>query len=215
MPAPFNISNMPKGDLQKIILIGVVALILIFSLIQFGIIPSFRKLGVLKKEIITEKSALKNAQELVATKSQLQARLASMQERLKGYEMALPPYREMPNILQKIAEVAYGSKVKIIKIEPVRIEKPAETAKAKAAAKPGAKPEAPKKPAEIYTEIPIRVEAKGGYHALGEFINMLEASDNIMSIGDIEVKANPDDIQNHNAKLTVIAYVLREETTAK
>lgn len=215
MPMPFNIPNIPKGDLKKIIVIGVAAVIFVFGLIQFGIVPSFRKLGALKKEIIKEKETLKNDQALVASKSQLQARLASMQERLKGYEMALPAYREMPNILQKIAEVAYVSKVKIIKIEPLRTEKPAEAAKAKTAAKPGAKPEAPKKPEAIYTEIPIQVEARGGYHALGEFINMIETSDNIMSVGDIEIKANPDDIQNHNAKLLVIAYVLRQEAPAK
>lgn len=217
MPAPFKIPNIPKGDLEKIILIGVAAAVLVFSLIQFGMVPSFRKLGALKNEIIKERETLKNNQALVASKSQLQARLASAQERLKGYEMALPPYREMPNILQKIAEVAYASKVKIIKIEPLRIEKPAEAAKARVAVpvKPGAKPEAPKKPAAIYTEIPIQVEARGGYHALGEFINMIETSDNIMSIGDIEIRANPGDIQNHNAKLLVVAYVLREEAPAK
>ena len=143
--------------------------------------------------------------------------MASIQGKLQGYEKALPPYREMPNILQKIAEVAYESKVKIAKIEPLRTEKPVEAVKAKviAPAKPGAKPETPKKPAMIYTEIPIQIEAKGGYHALGGFINMIETSDNIMSVGDIDVWANPDDIQNHNVKLLVIAYVLREETPAK
>jgi len=216
MPVPFNIPNIPKGDLEKIVLVGIVAFILVFSLIQFGMIPSFRKLGDIKKEIIKEQETLKKDQALVASKSQLQARLASTQGKLKGYEKALPPYREMPDILQKIAEVAYESKVKIIKIEPV--QKPAEAPKMAAkpvpAAKPGAKPEA-KKPAAIYTDIPIQVEAKGGYHALGEFINMIETSDNIMSVGDIEIKANPDDIQNHNARFLIVAYVLREETPAK
>ncbi|OGX29747.1 MAG: hypothetical protein A3F87_03545 [Omnitrophica WOR_2 bacterium RIFCSPLOWO2_12_FULL_51_24] len=214
MPRPSNIS---KSDLKKITLIGIAAFIVVFSLIQFAMAPSFRKLGSLKKEIVKEQETLKKDQALVASKSQLQARLASMQGKLKDYEKALPPYREMPNILQKIAEVAYESKVKIIKIEPLRTEKPAEAAKAKVAApvKPGAKPEAPKKSAAIYMEIPIHVETKGGYHALGEFINKVETSDNIMSVGEIEIKANTADIQNHSARLSIVAYVLREETPAK
>src|SRR3989338_7073573 len=107
MPRPSNIS---KSDLKKITLIGIAAFIVVFSL---------------KKEIVKEQETLKKDQALVASKSQLQARLASMQGKLKDYEKALPPYREMPNILQKIAEVAYESKVKIIKIEPLRTEKPA------------------------------------------------------------------------------------------
>ena len=202
MPAPsINIPKIPKDDLEKIIFIGIAAVVFVFSLIQFGMVPSFRKLGALKKEIIKEEDTLKTDQALVASKSQLQTRLTSMQGKLKDYEKALPAYREMPNILQKIAEVAYNSKVKIIKMEPLQ--------------KPAAKPDAAKKPAAIYTEIPIQVEARGGYHALGEFINGIETSDNIMSIGDIEIKANFDDMQNHNAKFLIVAYVLREETPLK
>ncbi|MDP3804281.1 MAG: type 4a pilus biogenesis protein PilO [Candidatus Omnitrophota bacterium] len=214
MPMPSNIS---KSDLEKIVLIGIAAFVVLFILIRFAMVPSFRKLGSLKKEIVKEQEALKSNQALIASKSQLQARLASIQGRLQGYEKALPPYREMPNILQKIAEVAYENKMKITKIEPLRTEKPAETAKAKviAPAKPGAKPEASKKPAMIYTEIPIQIEAKGGYHALGGFINMIETSDNIMSVRDIDIEANPDDNQNHKVKLLIVAYVLREETPAK
>ena len=202
MPAPsINIPKIPKDDLEKIIFIGIAAVVFVFSLIQFGMVPSFRKLGALKKEIIKEEDTLKTDQALVASKSQLQTRLTSMQGKLKDYEKALPAYREMPNILQKIAEVAYNSKVKIIKMEPLQ--------------KPAAKPDAAKKPAAIYTEIPIQVDARGGYHALGEFINGIETSDNIMSIGDIEIKANFDDMQNHNAKFLIVAYVLREETPLK
>ena len=216
MPGPFNImSKMPKADLEKVVLIGVAGFIVVLSLIQFAMIPSFRKLGDLKKEIVKERETLKKDEALIASKSRLEARLASVQGKLKEYEKALPPYREMPNILQKIAEIAYENKVKIIKVEPV--QKPAEAPKAAKpvpAAKPGAKPEA-KKPSAIYTEIPITVEVRGGYHALGEFINGVEASDNIMSVGDFEVKANPDDIQNHSARFLIVVYVLREEAQSK
>lgn len=215
MAAPFKIPNIPKADMEKLVLAGIVGFIVVFSLIQFGMVPSFRRLGDLKKEIIKEKEALRRDEALVASKSQLQVRLASMQEKLKDYEKALPLYADMPNILQKIAEVAGDSKVKIIKVEPLRTERPSDAAKAKAApAKPGAKPE-PKKPASIYTEIPIQVEVRGGYHALGRFINGVETADNIMSIGDMEIKANPDDMQNHNARFLIVAYILREETPAK
>ncbi|MDD5310403.1 MAG: type 4a pilus biogenesis protein PilO [Candidatus Omnitrophica bacterium] len=210
MPAPFNIPRIPKADLEKIVLIGIAGFIVVFSLIQFLMIPSFRKLSELRKDIIKETETLKKDEALIASKSQLQARLAAAQEKLKVYENAMPRYSEMPGILQKIAEVAYENKVKIIKVEPLRTEK-AEPAKPKAAQ---AKPEA-KKPASIYMEIPIQVEVKGGYHAIGQFINGVETAVNIMSIGDIEIKANPEDMQNHNARLLIVAYVLREETQSK
>jgi hypothetical protein len=36
-----------------------------------------------------------------------------------------------------------------------------------------------------------------------------------MSIGDIELHSNADDISNHSARLLIIAYVLNEEAKAK
>lgn len=206
--------NIPKADLEKMVLIAIAAFIVVFSLIQFGIIPSFRTLGKLDKDIRSGKDALEKARTLVANKSQLQARLSSMQDKRKEFEKELPPYREMPNILQRISEAAEKNKIKIIKMEPLRAEKAAETAKY-AGAKQGAKAEASKKPKAIYVEIPIQVEARGGYHAIGEFINSIETSDNVMSIGDIDITSNPDDIQSHNARFLIIAYLLREETPSK
>ncbi len=208
-------SKMPKADLEKVVLIGIGGFIIALSLIQFAMIPSFRKLGDLKKEIVKESDTLKKDQALIASKSRLEARLASLQGKITEYEKALPPYREIPNILQKIAQIAYENKVKIIKIEP--IQKPAEAAKvvkAIPAVKPGAKPEA-KKLVSMYTEIPVTVEVMGGYHALGEFINGVETSDNVMSVGDFDIKANLDDIQNHSARFLIVVYVLHEETQSK
>jgi len=209
-------SNIPKADLEKIALIGIVGFVVVFVLIQFGLIPSFGKLSSLSKDIAKYEDILKKNKALIADRPKLEARLASTVEKLKGAEKALPPHRDMPNILQGITTVAYESKVKIIKLEPLKVEKTESVKNTKASAsKQGSKAENPKKPEAIYTEVPIQVEARGGYHALGEFINMIETSSNIMSIGDFEIKADPDDIQNHNARLLIVAYVLREEVPSK
>ena len=56
MPMPSNIS---KSDLEKIVLIGVAAFIVLFILIQFAMVPSFRKLGSLKEEIVKNRRRLK------------------------------------------------------------------------------------------------------------------------------------------------------------
>ena len=217
IPALPKIPKIPKEEMEKVGLIGIVAFIIIFVLLQFGMAPSFRRLGELRKEIVKSKEELKKNEALIAATSQLKVKMVSMQDKLKASEKALPPHQEKNNILQGITNIAYESKVKIIKIEPMRTEKASDAAKAKPVpgAKPGAKTEAVKKPAAIYTEVPIQIEARGGYHALGEFINRIEMADNIMSIGDIEVNANPDDIQNHNARILVVAYLLRGEEQPK
>ena len=63
MPGLSNfMSKMPKADLEKVVLIGIAGFIIALSLIQFAMIPSFRRLGDLKKEIVKESDTLKKDQ---------------------------------------------------------------------------------------------------------------------------------------------------------
>lgn len=210
MAAPFN---MPKEQMEKLVLIGIGVAIAFFALIQFSTVPLMGRIGKLNKDIIKERDDLKRAEMLIASKPQLDRRLEALNQKMGEYEKAIPPYTEMPNIIQKISSLASDTKVKISKMEPLRTEKKPDPAKADKNKQP-AKQDA-KQPKPIYTEIPIQVEAKGGYHALGEFINRIETADNIMTIGDIEIKANADDITSHSARLLIIAYVLSEEAMKK
>lgn len=214
MPAPARI---PKEQMEKMVLIGIGVAVVIFVLIGFVTVPLTGKIGKLNKEIIKERDDLKRAEILIKSKTQLESRFEALNEKLGEYEKALPPHTEMPNILQEIAGLASETKVKISKIEPLRTEKQPENVKPakKVAGKQPVEQDTSKKPKTIYTEMPIQVEARGGYHALGEFINRLETADNIISIGDIEIRANSDDIYNHSATLLIVAFVLKEEAPTR
>jgi Tfp pilus assembly protein PilO len=209
MPAPLNLS---KEQTEKMVLMGIGVFVFVMVLFQFVMVPSLRKLGELNTEIGRLRENLKKSQALITNKAQMENRLAVLQQKLKDYKTALPPYSDMPNILQNISNIASETKVKIIKIEPLKAEQ--QPAAVPGAVKPQGKPE-PGKAGLLYTEIPIKIEARGGYHALGEFIGEIEASKNIMAIGDLEIDASPDDMFSHNARLLIVAYVLREEMPAK
>lgn len=206
--------KIPKEQMEKMVLIGIGVAIAFFALIQFSTVPLLRGIGKLNKDIAKEREDFKKADNLIKNKPQLEKRLETLNAKLGEYEKAIPPHTEMPNILQEIAGIASETKVKISKIEPLRSEKQAEAPKADKGRQP-AKQEADKKPKSMYTEIPIQVEAKGGYHAIGEFINRIETADNVMSIGDIEILANADDITNHSARLLIVAFVLKEGSPTK
>lgn len=207
MPSPLNLS---KSEMQKIAGIGIGALVIVFVLIRFITVPSIRKSVELKKEIIKLRENLKKSEALIANAPQMQNKFAAMQQKLKDYQAALPLHSDMPNILQNISSIAVESKVKILKIEPLRSEK-----QAMPAAKQEGKQDLTKAAQPIYAEMPIRIEARGSYHALGEFINKVETAKNIMSIADIDMEIDSDDMFNHDARLLIIAYVLREEIPAK
>lgn len=213
MPAPLKLS---KEEMEKAVLTGIGVFVFVIVLIQFVTVPSLRKLGELNTETGRLRENLKKSQSLIANKSQMESRLAVLQQKLKDYKTALPPYSDMPNVLQNISNIASGAKVKIIKIEPLKVEQQQAGAliPESAAVKPQARADAGRT-GLLYTEIPIKIEAKGGYHALGKFINDIETSKNVMAIGDLEIEAGSDDIFNHSARLLIIAYVLREETPDK
>ncbi len=210
--------NLSKEQLEKMALIGIGVAVFVYVLLQFAMVPSFGKLGELGKDIGKLKEDLKKSQALIAGKPQLENKLAVLQKKLKDYEAALPPHSEMPNILQEIADIASDSKIKLIKLEPLKSEKPpAEAAKPEKKTQAGkqAKREPAKVVLPIYAEMPIQIVAKGGYQAVGEFINKIESAKNIMAVTDVEIEGDAGDMFNHNARLLVIAYMLREEAPAK
>ena len=212
MPNPLNLS---KSEMEKLVGIGIGVVLVVFVLIQFVTIPSIRKSGELNKEIVKLKEDLERSEILIASVPQMQNRLAATQQKLNDYQTALPLRSEMPNILQNISGIAVESKVKLLKIEPLRSEKQTMPVAKLPAAKQQAKQDSAKTTQPIYTEMPIQIEARGSYHALGEFINKVETARNIMSIADVDIKRGSDDMFNHDARLLIIAYVLREETPAK
>lgn len=208
MPYTLNLS---KPGTQKAVGIGIGAVVLAFVLIQFITAPSIRRSAELKKEIIKLKENIKRSETLIANVPQMQSRLSDAQQRLNDYRTALPPRSDMPNILQNISNLAIDSKVKLLKIEPLRSEKQEAPASKTAATKQDtAKPGQP-----IYVEMPIQIEARGSYHALGEFINKIETAGNVMSVADIDIEGDADDMFNQDSRLLIIAYVLREEAPAK
>ena len=208
-------SNLSKPEMQKMAAIGIGAAVFVFVLIQFVTVPSVRRAAELKKDIIKLKESTKKSQVLIANAPQMQSRLVVLQQKLKNYQTALPTRSDMPNILQSISGMAAESRVKLLKIEPLRSEKQEAPAAKPSTAKQQGKQDLTKAAQPIYMEIPIQIESKCGYHALGEFINRIETAANVMSVADIDIERDPDDMFNHDARLLIIAYVLREETPAK
>jgi Tfp pilus assembly protein PilO len=213
MPAPLNLS---KSETEKIFLMGIGVVVFVIVLIQYLTVPSLRKLGELNIETVRLRENLRQSQSLIANKVQMESRLAVLRQKVQDYKSALLPYSDMPNILQNISDVASESKVKITKIEPLK-----EGQQQHGAVSPANGFGNPQENAIsgnnglLYIEMPIKIEARGGYHALGKFINGIENAKNIMAIGDLEIISNSDDMYSHSARFLVVAYILREETQAR
>jgi len=198
--------NLSKAEKEKAIFFIVVTVLIIVALIQFVTRPAIRKLGNLNRQVSEVRENLKKSESLIARKSQIENRFNSLQAKLEDFKLALPSRSDVPNILQNISRLAGESRVKILKIEPIKLER-----KSPLPISPQVKQPVVQPPPSIYTEVPIKVEAKGGYHALGEFANRIESAKNLMSISDLEIESNTDDMYRHNIRLLISVYLLQEE----
>ena len=60
-----------------------------------------------------------------------------------------------------------------------------------------------------YTEFPILIEARAGYHQLGAFVNKLETMDRFIKITDIDIAGMEKDPRRHDIKMRIVTYVLQ------
>lgn len=192
--------TLPKAERAKATSLIIVAVLIILVLIQCVMRPAIRALSKLSREMPQIKDNLKQSEALIAKKSQMENRLASLQAKLEDIKLALPLRSDLPDIFQDISRLASASKVKVLKMEPVKQQIKQVEVEA---------------PLTIYAENLIQIEAKGGYHALGEFINRIENAKNLMSFTDVQVEFNTDDMYNHDVKLLIMIYLLREEALSK
>ncbi len=201
MPKAFS-----RAGKEKAISIIIISVLIIFIVFQFIMRPSIRTLKDLNQKVLRVKEGLKNSESLLARKSKIEGEFLSAQARLEELKLTLPLRSEMPNVLQEISRLASESKIKILKLEPLKMEKSPQIT-----AGPQTGQAATQTAPTIYIEVPIKLEARGSYHSIGEFINKVEDAKNIMSIRDLEIKSNSSDIMNHDARLLIVAYVFKEE----
>lgn len=64
----------------------------------------------------------------------------------------------------------------------------------------------------LYTEIPYTVKAYGHYHALGQFLSLIEQNaDRFMRVKHITIKNNPDRPSMHPVEMEIATFMFNEK----
>jgi Tfp pilus assembly protein PilO len=169
------------------------ALAIIFTYSRLFIIPTFRALGDLSPKVATLKQNIKLAQSSIKSIGILKNQLSDLKQRIGNYENRLPQKKEIPTILQHLSQMAIESGVKITSIEPARELIPSAS--------------------KDYTEVPITLTAKCGYHQLATFISKLESSRQFMKVSNIKITHNANDIYHHHVDLKISTFIIAEGGT--
>ena len=168
--------------------------VIIFSLVFFFYFKpknaELKGLRVERQKIEQEVQDLKlKKQEL----DKIEAELASMGKILKDLETIIPKKREIADILKQIQQLAFDSRLDIVKFAP--------------------KGEIVK---DFYSEWPLPIESRSNFHNLATFFDRLSRFSRLFTVDSFSIKA----LQKQTEETTVSAswtaktYIFREESAA-
>lgn len=173
-----------KEKLEKIILGVTGSLIGIAVLFLFVFTPNIKRIVSQRGKIQEAKTRVEKAKRELANFSIMKMDLEKMLEKTRKYEAESPGAGDSW-LLSALNEISERTGVIFDKRE--RIGYTIEVGG--------------------YSLLLLELELKTSYHKLGEFINQLELNSRFVSIRALDITGNKEDINRHNVKLTVGAFV--------
>ena len=182
------------NEKQKIyILIGIFAAAGVILYYIFLLKPQFSNFITMNKEYRVVRDRVKSEEVLIVNEAGIRRQQDGFEKQAGYLEKRLPGQLQISSLLEDFSKVAESSGMKILRIKP--LEEPAPVSKQKVVN-------------NSYTEFPILIEARAGYHQLGVFMNKLETMDRFIKITNIDVAGNDKDPRHHDIKMRIITYVL-------
>jgi len=164
--------------------------VLIFGLFYFiHYKPKNEELTRIREERITTENEVIELKKKKEQLDQIEVELANMKVKLKELETIIPQEEEIADILERIQQLAFDSRLNVDKFIP-----------------------RPLVEMEFYAEKPINIEMTGNYHNLAIFFNHLSNFARLFTIQDFTIKAirNQSDVNTITAATTAKTYVFQE-----
>ncbi len=187
---PQDISSWPL----PIKIVGIVAVcgLLLFLGYYFLIAD---ELASLEQEQVKEEGLKKTYSEKITLAINLPAykqQMEDMHQQFGTLLRQLPNKTEVPNLLVDITQAGLGRGLAFVLFKPEK-----------------------EKPLEFYAELPINIKVTGGYHEMGQFVSDLAALPRIVTIGSIDITADPKtSTLNMSAVARTFRYLEPEEIEA-
>ena len=178
------ILNAPKP--HKIAL-GVVGLIVLGGLMYYFLLSPLQQ-RVAELEVQNEQVQREVAQHraMVADLERYRREATELEKRLAMLQEKLPTEKEMPPLYRTMSDAAFESGLAVSLFQP---REP--------------------KVRDFYNEIPISIVAEGGYHELGEFLEKVGRLPRVVTVGDMKLSGLPKQKNPMKAEVTFATYTYR------
>lgn len=171
-------------------------LLVVFLLDYFLIMKQqMDSLNTLNPKLTLLKQEMEETKNNIQKSGVYQTQIARLKEQLKKGGYKIPAKEEMSSVLDGISRIANQNKIKIDQMIPGQ----------------GGREVLQKDGEDKYYAFPVLVEAKGGYHDIGRFIDQLEKDSIYKNVSALTVEANAQDSAHHTVKLTIKTILLDRE----
>lgn len=183
------------SEKQKLyILYGIFGIAGILFYYQLLLKPQFSGFIAKNREYCAIAERVKKEEKLIADEANINRQYDNLKKQAGYLEKRLPNQDQVSSLLEDFSIVAESSGVKILRLKP--LEESGNTAKSKSAN-------------ALYSEFPILIEARAGYHQLGYFVNKVENMDRFIKVTEVDISGNDRDPRHHTIKMRIITYVLQ------
>ncbi|NMC66545.1 MAG: type 4a pilus biogenesis protein PilO [Acidobacteria bacterium] len=165
--------------------------VIIFALVFFFFFkPRNTELQSLRESRLKLEKEVEVLKEQKKELDKIEAELVVLNATLKDLEQIIPQKKEIADILRRIQQLAYDSRLNVLKFQP--------------------KGEVNK---DFYAEWPINIEISGTYHNLGIFFDKLSKFSRLFNVNNFSISAlnNQTDELTIGSKFVATTYYFIEE----
>ena len=166
-----KISDLTK--IQRILLSCALVVLIVGGFVYFLYMPNYEQISKLQKEIVSQKTKLKESKKSADQYVGYQKRMTEAQAIFNIAAKSLPEKDEVPSLLTSISQVGKDSGLEFLLFKP--------------------EPEVLK---DFYAELPITMELSGSYHDLGVFFDQLAVMPRIVNINRFEMNAEGNKVKS-------------------
>jgi type IV pilus assembly protein PilO len=169
--------------------------VLIFGLFYLAYYrPKNDDLQAVREQRIEVENQVKRLKEKKQQLDEIEAELKTMNATMKNLETIIPQEEEIDVILRRIQQMAYDSRINIIRFVPNPLINQ-----------------------EFFSEKPITMQLSGNYHNLAIFFNRLGNFSRLFTVEDFDIGATRDQSEatTITANVTAKTYIFQDEETAE
>lgn len=175
---------------QKKFLIGLFAAVGAVVWLQFILLPQQRRLAEARSEQKILRGQLEELRIGLTQRSSLEEEITRLAGEARLPANPKPPEEQLPALLEEITKAARRAQVRVVEQKPQSdLDQ----------ASPGP---------SGYLEIPLLIIVEGGYHPIGQFLDDLENSSNLLQVLELAIIPRPEDLFRHQAHVLFKAYLV-------